>query len=438
MRFVVLFLPASALVLLGAHYARGGELGVAVAHVLLAVFLFSKRAWVRPVAAGILVLGSVEWVNAFVDLVRFRLAADIPWSRATIIMGMVLALNVLALFSLMCRGARDFYSRHRENIGWRAAMFFVVIIVLVFIRAKTAIPLLLADRFFPGWGGLETFALGLYAVWIGGKMLDPQQNRRARPRIWAFFSIVFFSQLVLGLAGVERMLMTGDLHLPVPALIVAGPVFRGGGVFMLALFSATVFLVGPAWCSHLCYIGALDDFMSRRGGKAGQNKKFERLGVWGRGATLVLVLGAAVILRQQDVSWLVAVWAAAVFGLIGIGIMFVFSRRAGLMVHCTTFCPMGLLAVVFGRLSLWRIRIDTNCSRCSACFSHCRYNALSEEAMVAGQPGMNCTLCGDCVAACPGGHVAYSFPFLNSVNSRALFLTLVISLHAVFLGVARM
>ena len=45
--------------------------------------------------------------------------------------------------------------------------------------------------------------------------------------------------------------MTGKLHLPVPALIVAGPVYRGSVGFMLILFLCTILLVGPAWCSHL-------------------------------------------------------------------------------------------------------------------------------------------------------------------------------------------
>ncbi len=75
-----------------------------------------------------------------------------------------------------------------------------------------------------------------------------------------FFSMVFFAQLLLGLAGIEKLLMTGKLHLPVPALIIAGPLFRGEGVFMLILFAATVLLVGPAWCSYLCYIGAWDNY----------------------------------------------------------------------------------------------------------------------------------------------------------------------------------
>ncbi|HDJ22855.1 MAG TPA: 4Fe-4S binding protein [Candidatus Aminicenantes bacterium] len=59
-------------------------------------------------------------------------------------------------------------------------------------------------------------------------------------------------------------LMTGKLHLPVPALILAGPIYRGTLSFMLILFLVTIVLVGPAWCSHLCYVGAWDDIACRR------------------------------------------------------------------------------------------------------------------------------------------------------------------------------
>ncbi len=146
------------------------------------------------------------------------------------------------------------------------------------------------------------------------------------------------------------MLMTGTLHLPVPALIAAGPVFRGEGFFMIILFSVTLLLVGSAWCSHLCYIGAWDDAMSRMGGRPVPNAKIRRWSILGRSAMLILVVCMALLLRYAGVSGLSAVMLAAVFGLLGVGVMVFASRKAGMMLHCTTFCPMGILANVFGRI----------------------------------------------------------------------------------------
>jgi hypothetical protein len=98
--------------------------------------------------------------------------------------------------------------------------------------------MLLAERFIPGLGWVEIALLSIYAAWITSRMANPAASPRWRARIWLFFSVVFFSQLVLGIAGVEECLMTGNLHLPIPALVVAGPIYRGGGYFMLLLHGA--------------------------------------------------------------------------------------------------------------------------------------------------------------------------------------------------------
>jgi polyferredoxin len=231
--------------------------------------------------------------------------------------------------------------------------------------------------------------------------------------------------------------MTGRLHLPVPALIAAGPIFRGGGLFMAILFASTVLLVGPAWCSHLCYIGAWDDACSRRGPKTPRVLS-PRWSVGGRLATLVLVCGGALALRGLGVSGAVAAFLAGGFGLLGVGVMLSASRRLGAMAHCTAYCPIGLVGNLLGRLVPWRmgISLDT-CTRCGACARACRYSALTPQHIEAGRPGLSCTLCGDCVGACPHDSMRYRFPGLSPARARAAFLTLVAALHAVFLGVAR-
>ena len=132
--------------------------------------------------------------------------------------------------------------------------------------ARTLTPgpaILLADRFLPGAGWAEIFLLALYAALATRAMLDPARSAGWRLRIWLLFSLVFFSQLALGLLLDQRFLMTGDLHLPVPALIVAGPAYRGSGLFMPGLFLAAVLLAGSAWCSHLCYLGGWDSLAAR-------------------------------------------------------------------------------------------------------------------------------------------------------------------------------
>ncbi len=293
--------------------------------------------------------------------------------------------------------------------------------------------LLLAERFLPGAGWAEILFLSLYASFITAKLLDPKQVAIWRPRIWRIFSVVFFAQLLLGIAGLENFLMTGKLHLPVPALIVAGPLYRGGGYFMLALFLATIVLVGPAWCSHLCYIGSWDDALARR------RKRPSHLPPWRaplRLGILLAVLFLAWALRFFDS--IIAAYAAGAFGIVGVVWMLTWSRKSGIMTHCITWCPIGWFANVLGKINPFRVRIDSQCNQCGLCTRVCRYQALEETDLLRLRPGLTCTLCGDCLTSCPHTHIHYRFAKLSPTKARTLFIIMNVSLHAIFLGVARL
>jgi len=399
--------------------------------------LLTRTGVARLIAAAVLLLGAGQWVALGANFVQLRLAFGEPWLRLALILAAVFGLTLASGFWLLGKRAQALFPRWREAELPQAVAFLLVAGLLSLMRAKASAPMLLADRFWPGSGWLEMLALCVYAAWLTGRILDARAHKRLRPRIWALFSVLFFGQLALGLAGFSDLLMTGRLHLPVPALILAGPIFRGGGYFMPILFGSTVFLVGPAWCSHLCYIGAWDDAASRLGPKPPRVLP-RRWVIGGRLATLILACGGALSLRMLDVPALTAVWLAAGFGLVGIGVMLFVSRRAGAMVHCTAFCPIGLVGNVLGKLMPWRMRISLDkCTRCGACARACRYSALTPLEIEAGRPGLPCTLCGDCVGACPHDAMHYRFPGLPPAAARAAFLTLVAVLHAVFLGVAR-
>jgi len=317
-----------------------------------------------------------------------------------------------------------------------AAGFCLTALMLVAVRQASPLPVLLADRVLPGWGWMEIAALSGYAAAVIRIMLDPGRSESVRSTIWSLFSAAFFLQLVLGLSGAELFLMSGELHLPVPALIVAGPIYRGEGLFMPLLFLATVALVGPAWCSHLCYLGAWEDRLSRRAEKAPvQLPKWATHGV--RAAILGLAVVLPLVFRAYGVPSVIAVFAGLGFGIVGLGVMLTLARRFSTMVHCTVICPIGLVADVLGRLSPWRIRIGEGCTGCGACARACRYSALGRRDLAKGRPGLTCTLCGDCVARCPEKAIGYHFPRLSQKTARIGFVCLVVSLHAVFLGLAR-
>jgi ferredoxin len=428
-------LVIAALVLMAAHSLRHGDVGLCAGLVALAGLCFGRSAWLRPVLTVTLGYGVWMWLHTAQTLVAMRQGLSEPWLRLAVILGAVTAITALGFVLLQTRSARNFWHRDAELAWYKAGLFLLPVGLLALARHMTSFPILLSDRFAPGSGMAQVFAHGLYAVWLGKLVLTPKGHRRARPWFWGAFSAVFFGQLALGLAGIPDLLMTGKLHLPVPALILGGPLYRGHGLFMPILYLSTLAFVGPAWCSHLCYIGAWDDVASRL-----TKGKPRSAGKWlwlGRGLTLGLTIVLALGFRWLGVGWEVAVTAAAVFGLGGVAVMALISARRGSMVHCTAYCPIGLVGNLLGRLVPWRMAIAQGCNQCGKCTRACRFGALEPHHLARGKPGLSCTLCGDCVASCKDSRLHYRFPGLSPDTARQVFLVLIIGLHAAFLAVAR-
>lgn len=428
-------LPLLSLVLLSGHFLRFGDSGLCLSVAALAALTATRRAWVRIALVASLAAGLVVWAGTWADFLTIRMAAGRPYLRMSIIMAAVAALNVLSLVWLVRAGGRGFFDRNPEQAATSGGTFILTAVLAGAVRETVRFPILVLDRFYPGWGWLEILALAVYAAWAAGRMTDPARSSLVRSRTWGLFSLVFFCQLALGIAGVREFLMTGALHLPVPAVIVGGPLYRGGGYFMPILFAATLLIVGPAWCSHLCYIGAWDDALSRSRKRPGALPAWARHGRW---FSLAFVVAAALLMRLLGVSTGIAAAVGGVFGVAGVVVMLTASRRLGVMAHCTAYCPLGAVSNFLGRISPWRVRMDAGCSRCGACAQTCRYGALEATDIECGRPGFSCTLCGDCLASCCQNSIAYRFPGLSAEAARRLFLVLVVSLHAAFLGIARM
>jgi ferredoxin len=319
--------------------------------------------------------------------------------------------------------------------AWKlpASVFVLVFILLSAVQFFVEMPMLILERFMEGGGWIEILIVSLYGAFLAHKMRDPDRAPRWRSISWTLFSVVFFSQLLLGLMGFDRFLMTGDLHLPVPAMILAGPVYRWEVSFMTLLFISTVVLTGPAWCSHLCYFGAIDHQL------AGQSRKKKRYTDKRslRYTLLFVFIAAALSMRIAGVEARMATLAGIMAGVIGLLVMFFFSTRQKQMVHCTRFCPVGTLVMHLKKINPFRMDISSECTACLACVPHCRHGALNARAIERGKPDDSCTYCGDCLAGCHRGSIRYNFPGLNSRNARNLYLVLTISLHAVFMALGR-
>ena len=313
-------------------------------------------------------------------------------------------------------------------------VFFLTAFLLSFVQMKVDNPMLLLERFVPGGGWVEIGIIALYGSIVAYHMQNPARVSAWRKFTWVIFSVVFFSQLILGLLGQEKFLMTGKLHLPVPMMILAGPIYRGHTSVMTILFLSTVVLSGPAWCSHLCYFGALDNLAG-----SGKTTRTPLRNKWTlKWTVMLLVIAGAITLRLLNVPVVTATLVAGGFGVVGLGIILLLSGRQKRMVHCTAYCPIGTIVNLTRFVNPFRMYIDNqSCTDCMACTQHCKYDALSATDIRSRKPGLTCTLCGDCVSSCHAGSIKYKFLRLSPAVSRNLYLVITISLHAATLALAR-
>jgi polyferredoxin len=142
-------------------------------------------------------------------------------------------------------------------------------------------------------------------------------------------------------------------------------------------------------------------------------------------------------LRLFQVPILTATIVAASFGIVGVLVMILISARQKKMVHCALYCPIGTLVNIMKPVNPFRLYIDDNCNLCMKCTSFCKYDALNPANVKNKKPNYSCTLCGDCLSACRDNSIKYRFYGLKPQNARLLYLFLTISIHAVFLALAR-
>ncbi len=69
-------------------------------------------------------------------------------------------------------------------------------LILTIVHLKIRLPMLLLERFFPGYEWIEILLLASWAAYLTARMQDPEKVARWRKISWLIFSFVFFSQLL--------------------------------------------------------------------------------------------------------------------------------------------------------------------------------------------------------------------------------------------------
>lgn len=427
-----------ALLLLGAHFFRGGDYGLSLCALGLLLFNCGFSAWKNFAVAFFLWWGALEWGRTACELALFRSHLGQPWLRGFLILSFVASFSAFSGFYAYCR-AGALVSPDERHYLFKAMIFMLVFLSLLLIRSQAGPGLLLLERYFP-WGSAQLFFAAWYAAFIGGLLLDSDKKGRARRKIWLAFGCVFFAQLILGLAGFEKMLMSGRLHLPVPAFIVLAPVYRGEiSLFMPLLLLVSVLLAGGVWCSFLCYFGCFNAAVGTAVSNGQSVPKWLAFGFkCGRPSVLLAGVSGALILRLAGAGIGVSLAAAALFAAVGLWLLFGVSKKYGGLVHCTAFCPLGFIVSILAPLSPWRIKVDAaSCDGCGACEKACAYRAIDASSRKKGGSNSRCSMCRDCLNVCRKKAISVWNPLIPARFRLPALVAVSTVLHVLFLNLAR-
>lgn len=97
------------LLVLAAHFLRGGALLIAVAVLGLLGLLVVRRAWAARLVQVILVLGALEWIRTLVVLAIRRSEQGEPFLRMTLILGCVVAVTLVSALLFETERMRRIY-----------------------------------------------------------------------------------------------------------------------------------------------------------------------------------------------------------------------------------------------------------------------------------------------------------------------------------------
>ncbi len=101
----------------------------------------------------------------------------------------------------------------------------------------------------------------------------------------------------------------------------------------------------------------------------------------------------------ENTTWLVAGFAAVLLVVLAI---LVWRRER---IWCNTMCPVGTLLGFFSRFSLFRIRLASDCNNCKLCESNCKSRCIDAENRTVD--ASRCVTCFNCLGRCKRGAISY-------------------------------
>lgn len=95
-RRIGITLAALSGLLIAAHFLRAGLVPLAILSLLAPFSLLTGHPWATRVVQLLLTLASAEWIRTLFEIATQRRTEGRPWTRLTIILGTIAALNLIA------------------------------------------------------------------------------------------------------------------------------------------------------------------------------------------------------------------------------------------------------------------------------------------------------------------------------------------------------
>ena len=116
MKKALLFVPiVLSLVVLGAHFLRGGNIPLVAACLILIGLLPVRHVIVARLVQVALVLGTLEWLWTLYRLVEARVALGQTYTRMSVILLAVAAITFCSALLFQTRTLREVYRAGREG-----------------------------------------------------------------------------------------------------------------------------------------------------------------------------------------------------------------------------------------------------------------------------------------------------------------------------------
>jgi hypothetical protein len=97
-RLTRIALTVLSLVLLAAHFYRGGTYVLVVAAIALTGLTFVARPWARRVLGLALLCGTFEWLRTAWGIAALRASMGLPYTRLLVILGGVAAFSLISAY----------------------------------------------------------------------------------------------------------------------------------------------------------------------------------------------------------------------------------------------------------------------------------------------------------------------------------------------------